>query len=149
MRILSRGEEETVEIGRAIGKCLEPPRAVLLIGNLGSGKTVLARGIAEGYGIDPTVVVRSPTFSLVNLYPGRKGPFYHLDLFRLEKQRDFDSIGLEEILFGDAIVVVEWAEKLPFRPQQPLTIRIHPGDRPETRLLQIEPAIKLDFGRNR
>ena len=74
------------------------------------GKTVFARGLAAGLGVDPTEV-RSPSFTLVNPYRGRV-PVYHIDLYRIDKPADLDELGLEEILGGDGVAVVEWAERL-------------------------------------
>ena len=143
MQVVSRSEEETHQIGQQIGRRLKPPRVVLLSGQLGSGKTILARGIAEGLKIPQQVVVRSPSFTLVNEYPSPAGTIYHLDLYRLETPAELYSIGIDEILCSDSIVMVEWAEKLQLPVDGPLNIQISPGDTPRLRLLDIEPAIAL------
>jgi tRNA threonylcarbamoyl adenosine modification protein YjeE len=109
-RLRSSGEAATREIGRRLGSTLRPGDDVLLSGSLGSGKTVLARGIAEGVGVDPAEV-RSPTFTLVNIYPGRLA-VYHVDLYRIDKPGDLTELGLEDILGGDGVAIVEWPEKL-------------------------------------
>ena len=134
----SNSEEETLRIGQAIGKRLQPPRVVLLYGQLGSGKTVLTRGLTSGLGLDDPTAVRSPSFTLVNEYPTKSGPLYHIDLYRLESQRDLDSIGLEEILSSGSIIIVEWAEKLLPQPEDALTVTISVDLDTGTRRIEIE-----------
>lgn len=125
MKILESGSEaETLRIGEDIGQRLHPPRTVLLYGELGSGKTLLTRGLVKGLGGNDPACVHSPSFTLVNQYSSRKGVIYHIDLYRLEGLRDLYSIGLEEILSEEALVIIEWAEKLLLHPNNPLTIRI-------------------------
>ena len=103
-------EEETRLAGETLAAGLRPGDVVLLRGDLGMGKTVFARGLAAGLGVDPAEV-RSPSFTLVNPYRGRV-PVYHIDLYRIDKPADLDELGLEEILGGDGVAVVEWAERL-------------------------------------
>ncbi|HEY3129897.1 MAG TPA: tRNA (adenosine(37)-N6)-threonylcarbamoyltransferase complex ATPase subunit type 1 TsaE [Acidobacteriota bacterium] len=105
--------EETVRLGRAFAETLRSPSVVLLHGELGAGKTTFTRGLVNGLGAqdDP---VRSPTFTLVNPYSGNV-PIYHVDLYRVDTLRDLETIGMDEISNQDAIVIVEWGEKL--RPQ--------------------------------
>jgi tRNA threonylcarbamoyladenosine biosynthesis protein TsaE len=88
------------------GICLQ------LKGELGSGKTCFVQGLARGLGVPETYEITSPTYSLINEYAGRL-PLYHVDLYRLEEQVDFESIGLDDVLAEDAVVAVEWAERLP------------------------------------
>ncbi|MGH9340121.1 MAG: tRNA (adenosine(37)-N6)-threonylcarbamoyltransferase complex ATPase subunit type 1 TsaE [Acidobacteriota bacterium] len=120
----STSEEETLLIGKEIGRRLVPPRVVLLYGELGAGKTVLTRGLVEGLDVQNPAVVHSPTFTLVNQYAEAKGVIYHLDLYRLETTRDLYSIGIEDILASPSIVIVEWAEKLFLNVEDPVKIRI-------------------------
>lgn len=115
--------EETERMGATLGALLTKPTTVLLVGGLGSGKTVLARGIFQGLGVDPSLV-RSPTFSLVNEYPSPRGPVFHIDLYRLETASDFQSIPLEDILAEPTVSVVEWADRLPLSVPNPLRIEV-------------------------
>ena len=108
--ISTASEAETLEAGARLAAGLRPGDSVLLQGGLGAGKTVFVRGAAGALGVDPGKV-RSPTFTLVNIYPGRV-PVYHVDLYRIEKPEDLAEIGLEEILGTDGVAMVEWPEKL-------------------------------------
>ena len=125
-------------MGEEIGRKVHPPRVILLYGELGSGKTVFVRGLAQGLGVKDPTLVHSPSFSLVNQYAGKESTIYHIDFYRLEGPRDLLSIGLEEILATPSIVIIEWAEKLLLEPDNPLKIRIRPNASPDTRRLEIE-----------
>lgn len=111
MRLISDSRERTVEIGRRIGSFLGRGDIVALIGELGSGKTTLTQGIARGLDVAENVPVVSPTFTLVNEYPGRL-PLVHLDAYRLSGPADLEDMGYEEYFFGGGVVVIEWAEKI-------------------------------------
>jgi tRNA threonylcarbamoyladenosine biosynthesis protein TsaE len=110
LEIVTRDEEETLALGRLIGALLEPGAILGLSGDLGAGKTVLVRGLAEGLGVDPEVV-RSPTFTLMVTYAGGRLPLHHLDLYRLSAGED-DRLALREVLDGDGVAAVEWFEHL-------------------------------------
>ena len=119
----SHGEADTFSFGRTLAAGLRAGDIVLLRGDLGAGKTVLARGIAVGLGV-PAEEVRSPTFTLVNPYQGRL-PVYHLDLYRIERAADLDELGLEEIFGGDGVAIVEWGERLgAWRPPNCMEVSI-------------------------
>jgi tRNA threonylcarbamoyladenosine biosynthesis protein TsaE len=121
--LITRSEGETRAEGAALARRLRPGDVVLLTGDLGMGKTVFARGLAAGLGVGEDEV-RSPSFTLVNRYRGRV-PMYHVDLYRIDRVEDLDELGLEEILGGDGIVVVEWAERLgPYRPEYAVSVRL-------------------------
>jgi tRNA threonylcarbamoyladenosine biosynthesis protein TsaE len=106
--IISVSEEETEALGVALGSRLFPGAVVLLDGELGAGKTVFARGVARGLGV--TVPVKSPTFTLLNAHSGRL-PFYHFDLYRLEAEEELFELGIDEMIDGDGVTLVEWAGK--------------------------------------
>ena len=105
-------EEETRDLGAALAAELAPDGVLLLSGDLGTGKTVLAQGIARGLGIEPREV-QSPTFTLIREHRGPGGRLVHVDLYRLDPE-DVPALGLEELLAGRGVKVVEWAERLPF-----------------------------------
>ena len=111
LKLISDSREQTLETGRIIGSVLERGDIVALIGELGSGKTCLTQGLAQGLGVAENVPVVSPTFTLINEYPGRV-PLVHLDVYRLSGPRDLEDMGYEEYFYGGAVVVIEWAEKV-------------------------------------
>ncbi len=128
--VVTRSEDETRARAEALARSLCAGDVVLLYGDLGMGKTVFARGLATGLGVAPEQV-RSPSFTLINRYTGRS-PVYHVDLYRIERPSDLEELGLEEILGGDGVAVVEWAERLgPYRPQSAVIVRLadRGGDR--------------------
>jgi tRNA threonylcarbamoyladenosine biosynthesis protein TsaE len=121
--LVTRSEDETRALGQTLARSLAAGDVVLLTGDLGMGKTVFARGIAQGLGV-PEDDVRSPSFTLVNRYQGRL-TLYHVDLYRIDRPDDLDELGLDEFLGVDGIAVVEWAERLgPYRPERFVSVRI-------------------------
>lgn len=119
---ITRSAEETLMLGRRIGEQLGSRAVFLLSGDLGAGKTVFAKGLAEGLDIDP-MDVTSPSFTLINIYDGRLR-LYHIDLYRLD-QGGCRELGLEEILDERAAVtVIEWAERLGFVPEGAIQVEI-------------------------
>ena len=123
-KIISRSVKQTLEIGRAIAGYLSRGDIVCLRGELGSGKTCLAKGIAWGLGIKPSRVV-SPTFILIHRHDGGRMPLYHFDLYRLESPRDILDLGYEEYFYGDGLSVIEWPERLKYLlPKDALEIKL-------------------------
>src|SRR5215831_1746030 len=108
--MLSQSEEQTFAAAQDLAHNLKTPAHVLLYGDLGAGKTLFAKGLAAGFGVSDVDEVSSPTFTLINQYPGRT-KVYHIDLYRIETGA-LDGLGLEEI-FDDtsAAVIIEWAER--------------------------------------
>lgn len=124
----SRSEEETRRAGECCGRSVRTPMVFSLIGELGSGKTMFVQGLARGLGVPEGFYVTSPSFTLVNEYPGRL-PLAHIDLFRLEAGADLDDLGLVDALKSDGVVAVEWADKLPDGAlSEALEIRFEIGD---------------------
>jgi tRNA threonylcarbamoyladenosine biosynthesis protein TsaE len=106
---------DTIAVGRKLADLLKPPQLLLLLGDLGTGKTTLVKGIAEALDAAEADEVTSPTFTLIHEYDGsRKGKpvkLYHLDVYRLESERQLETLGLEDLLTPDALVLVEWGDK--------------------------------------
>jgi tRNA threonylcarbamoyladenosine biosynthesis protein TsaE len=130
--ITTYSETETTDVGRKLASTLEPGTVVLLIGDLGAGKTALVRGLAEGLGIAPEEV-SSPTFTLMQEYRGGRVPLIHVDLYRLNDPREIDDLGLEELGL-DSVLAIEWAEKLSRPIGDAIDVRIEHGDSDERRL---------------
>ncbi len=117
-------EEETIALGEQIARDLPRKAVVLLIGNLGAGKTTLAKGIAQGLGAVAADEVSSPTFTLIHEYGDR---VYHIDLYRLDTAAEVATLGLDEIFDRDAVVLVEWGERFPeLMPVPRIEIRLEP-----------------------
>jgi tRNA threonylcarbamoyladenosine biosynthesis protein TsaE len=112
-KFLSKSPEETMQIGMDLAQSLPVPGVVLLRGSLGCGKTTLTRGIAQGLGLSDPSLVNSPSFTLVNVYPGAC-PIYHVDLYRLDGARDLYSIGIDDFLGKEGVSIIEWSERLLF-----------------------------------
>ncbi len=110
--LLSHDPQETFRIGRVLGEALRGGDCVALLGELGAGKTSLTQGIARGLGVPDDYVVTSPTFTLINEYPGQEVALYHMDVYRLGGSAELAETGYEEYLLSGGIVVIEWAEKI-------------------------------------
>jgi tRNA threonylcarbamoyladenosine biosynthesis protein TsaE len=107
-------ETETASAGESLGRGLRPGAVVLLYGDLGAGKTAFVRGMARGIGANPDEV-SSPTFTIVQEYAGPGVTLYHVDLYRLEPP-EIDDLGLEDLVSGDGVVAIEWADRWKGRP---------------------------------
>ncbi len=129
--VVTRSEDETFRLAEELAAAFTGREIVLLEGQLGAGKTVFAKGLAAGAGVRDINQVCSPSFTLVNIYEGRRRIF-HIDLYRLERAADVEDLGWEDYL-GEGIVIVEWAEKLPF-PLAGLSVRIECGPDDERRI---------------
>lgn len=122
MHLISESPEQTADIGKAIGRFLAKGDIVALQGTLAAGKTTLTKGIAEGLDIDESVT--SPTFTLISEYQGRL-PLYHMDVYRLDSVEDFLDLGVEELLYGDGVSIIEWSEKVMSElPESVIRIRL-------------------------
>ena len=136
--VLSRSPEETQAIGERLGARLGPGAVIACTGALGAGKTCFLQGLARGLGV--TGDVTSPTFVLVNQYRGRL-PVYHLDAYRTGSLTELVELGIEEMLHGDGVTVIEWADKLlPLLPARTIHVSISGlGDEPR-RIVIEEPG---------
>jgi tRNA threonylcarbamoyladenosine biosynthesis protein TsaE len=103
--------EETIAYGRDLAAELTPPLVVLLRGDLGAGKTTLVKGIAEGFEAASADDVTSPTFTLVHEYRSLRATLYHIDLYRIETERELETLGLDDLLAPSSILLIEWGEK--------------------------------------
>ena len=111
--ITTHSADETIAFGRTLAALLAPPKLVLLRGDLGAGKTTLVKGIAAAFEAAPEEDVTSPTFTLVHEYRGPRTNLYHIDLYRIDTQRELDTLALDDLRGEDSILLVEWGEKFP------------------------------------
>jgi len=112
--ITTHSPEETIAFGRTLVELLTPPKLVLLRGDLGAGKTTLVKGIAAGFEAAEEEDVTSPTFTLVHEYRGPRANLYHIDLYRIDTQRELETLGLEDLRAEpNSVLLIEWGEKFP------------------------------------
>ncbi|MBB5218504.1 MULTISPECIES: tRNA (adenosine(37)-N6)-threonylcarbamoyltransferase complex ATPase subunit type 1 TsaE [Treponema] len=102
--------EETIELGKKIGALLKPGDVIAMTGTLAAGKTTITKGIAEALGVKDNIT--SPTFCLISEYEGEKMPLYHMDVYRLDGEEDFINLGVEDMLYGNGVCIIEWSEKV-------------------------------------
>jgi tRNA threonylcarbamoyladenosine biosynthesis protein TsaE len=105
--------EETIALGRELASQLAPPKVVILRGDLGAGKTTLVKGIAEGFNAASHDDVTSPTFTLIHEYRGPAAIVYHIDLYRIDTQRELETLGLDDLMTDNSVLLIEWGEKFP------------------------------------
>jgi len=111
--VTTHSPEETIAFGRTLAAELAPPKRVRLTGDLGAGKTTLIKGIAEGFEAASQEDVTSPTFTLIHEYRGPKTSIYHIDLYRVDTPRQLETLGLEDLVAEDSVLLIEWGEKFP------------------------------------
>jgi tRNA threonylcarbamoyladenosine biosynthesis protein TsaE len=116
--ITTHSTEETIAFGRSLTELLKPPKLVLLRGDLGAGKTTLVKGIAEGFQAAREEDVTSPTFTLVHEYRGPQANLYHIDLYRVDTPRQLETLGLDDLIAENSVLLVEWGEKFPRFPRE-------------------------------
>jgi len=127
--------EETVELGRQLASQLRAPMLVLLRGELGAGKTTLVKGIAEGFHAAKQEDVTSPTFTLVHEYRAAKVTLFHIDLYRIDTQKELDTLALDDLMNDDSILLIEWGEKFArFREERDVEIAIERAAENERRI---------------
>ena len=110
---ITHSAEKTIAFGRLLAAELKPPLLILLRGELGAGKTTLVKGIAEGFGAASADDVTSPTFTLIHEYRGPRASLYHIDLYRVDTERELETLGLDDLSGADSILLIEWGEKFP------------------------------------
>lgn len=111
--VITNSPEETIDFGRTFVELLAPPKLVLLRGDLGAGKTTLVKGIAAAFEAASEENVTSPTFTLIHEYRGPRASLYHIDLYRIDTQRELDTLALDDLRGEDSILLIEWGEKFP------------------------------------
>lgn len=111
--VTTHSAEETIAFGRTLTELLAPPKLVLLRGDLGAGKTTLVKGIAAAFEAAAEEDVTSPTFTLIHEYRGPRANLYHIDLYRVDTQRELDTLALDDLRSHDSILLIEWGEKFP------------------------------------
>jgi tRNA threonylcarbamoyladenosine biosynthesis protein TsaE len=109
--ITTHSAEETIAFGRTLSGLLAPPKLVLLRGDLGAGKTTLIKGIAAAFQAAPEENVTSPTFTLVHEYRGPLANLYHIDLYRVDTPRQLETLGIDDLIAEDSVLLIEWGEK--------------------------------------
>ena len=135
--LASASAAETRRLGKRCGRRVGTPLVICLIGDLGSGKTVFVQGLARGLDVSAEYAVTSPSFTLINEYPGRL-KLFHIDLYRLDTEADLDDLGLTEMLHGEGVAAVEWADKLTDgAAAERLEIRFEFGDDDRRRLRMV------------
>ena len=127
--------EETIELGKKIGKLLKKGDIIAMQGTLAAGKTTITKGIADALGITETIT--SPTFCLISEYRGTM-PLYHMDVYRLDGTEDFINLGTDDMLYGDGVSIIEWSEKIMDElPSNTIVLKITPQD-DGSRLIEID-----------
>src|SRR5579864_4897644 len=107
----TKSAEETIALGRELASMLVPPKIVVLRGDLGAGKTTLVKGIAEGFQAASEEDVTSPTFTLIHEYRGASVAVYHIDLYRVDTERELETLGLDDLMSENSVLLIEWGEK--------------------------------------
>jgi tRNA threonylcarbamoyladenosine biosynthesis protein TsaE len=135
-RIVTRSTDETLALAGSVGDVLHPGDVVSLAGDLGTGKTVFARGVARALGVDDPVV--SPTFTIVREYEGRV-PVVHVDVYRIDTFQELYDLGFEEVVRDDAVTIVEWGDVVDsMLPSDRLDVRLAAGVGDDERVIEIE-----------
>jgi tRNA threonylcarbamoyladenosine biosynthesis protein TsaE len=135
-RAVTRSEDETLALAGAVGELLRAGDVVSVVGDLGAGKTVFARGVAGALGVSQPVV--SPSFTIVREYDGRV-PLVHVDVYRIGTIQELHDLGFEEVVRDDAITLVEWGDVIdPLLPRDRLDVRLVAGDADDERLVELE-----------
>jgi tRNA threonylcarbamoyladenosine biosynthesis protein TsaE len=111
--ITTQSADETIAFGRTLAGLLTPPKLVLLRGDLGAGKTTLVKGIAAAFEAAAEEDVTSPTFTLVHEYRGPRATLYHIDLYRVDTQRELETLALDDLCSENSLLLIEWGEKFP------------------------------------
>ena len=122
MTFVTHSAEETILLGKKIGSMLQPGAIIAMEGTLAAGRKTITKGIAEALGIEETIT--SPTFTLISEYQGTY-PLYHMDVYRLDSSEDFINLGVEDLMYGEGISIIEWSERVRDElPASTITLRL-------------------------
>ncbi|MCI6259513.1 MAG: tRNA (adenosine(37)-N6)-threonylcarbamoyltransferase complex ATPase subunit type 1 TsaE [Treponema sp.] len=135
MTLKTESAEQTIELGKKIASYLKKGDVIALQGSLAAGKTTLTKGIAQALGVKDTIT--SPTFCIISEYEG-KMPLYHMDVYRLEGAEDFINLGIDDMLYGDGVCLIEWSEKIMSElPKKTIIVRLN-SQQDNSRIIEIE-----------
>ena len=136
MNLTTNSAEETIELGKKIGSMLKGGEIIAMQGTLAAGKTTITKGIAEALGVTDTIT--SPTFCLISEHEGRI-PLYHMDVYRLDGGEDFINLGVEDLIYGKGVSIIEWSEKVMSElPKKTIVLSIEPEENTTNRKITIE-----------
>ena len=136
LNLTTKSADETIELGKKLGSMLKGGEIIAMQGTLAAGKTTITKGIAQALGIKDTIT--SPTFCLISEYEG-KIPLYHMDVYRLDGGEDFINLGVEDMIYGKGVSIIEWSEKVMSElPKKTIILRIEPVENTTERKIIIE-----------
>jgi tRNA threonylcarbamoyladenosine biosynthesis protein TsaE len=136
LNLTTKSADETIELGKKLGSMLKGGEIIAMQGTLAAGKTTITKGIAQALGIKDTIT--SPTFCLISEYEG-KIPLYHMDVYRLDGGEDFINLGVEDMIYGKGVSIIEWSEKVMSElPKKTIILRIEPVENTTERKITIE-----------
>jgi tRNA threonylcarbamoyladenosine biosynthesis protein TsaE len=140
LETITHSAEETISLGCRLAREIPPPQFIVLSGDLGAGKTMLVKGIAEGFHAAAEEDVTSPTFTLVHEYRGPHATVYHIDLYRIETERELETLALDDLRTPDSVLLVEWGEKFPrLMRERTLQISIEQTGETDRRICVLRP----------
>ena len=127
LKLTTHSSEETIALGEILGAMLKPGDVLAMRGTLAAGKTTITKGIAKALGVTDNVT--SPTFCIISEYEGAKMPLYHMDVYRLDNAEDFINLGVDDLIYGNGVSIIEWSEKIQSElPQKTITVQITPNE---------------------
>ena len=127
LKLTTHSSEETIALGELLGAMLKPGDVLAMRGTLAAGKTTITKGIAKALGVTDNIT--SPTFCIISEYEGAKMPLYHMDVYRLVNAEDFINLGVDDLIYGNGLSIIEWSEKIQSElPKKTITVQITPNE---------------------
>lgn len=127
LKLTTHSSEETIALGEILGAMLKPGDVLAMRGTLAAGKTTITKGIAKALGVTDNIT--SPTFCIISEYEGAKMPLYHMDVYRLDNAEDFINLGVDDLIYGNGVSIIEWSEKIQSElPPKTITVQITPNE---------------------